>query len=373
MMTFSNITGNAQVKNYLAKFLKKAGAEQVGLANHTFLFSGIDGIGKSLFAEEFAKCLVCGQHASENDLRKIEAGNHPDIRILRPEGKSGLHSIDSIRQFIEEVNLAPYEAKWKVFIVHEADRMHIFSANALLKTLEEPYQQSVVILLSSNPDKLLPTILSRCLKIYFQPIQEADIAAYLEKKFPNSGADYRRIAFQAKGSIGRACRLVQQGGDPIREGLIAHLSDGRAASYADFSKRLRILVDLVEGVKKSIEAEARNQCLISSHAEMMAAQKAEVEKEIEGIVSSRLFQEIEGMAELIREWYRDLHLLGLGGDLKFLIHPHLEKILWSQLEQGNVLPLDFVQESTTQFKISYERHISLQTSLETLFLKLKYL
>jgi DNA polymerase III delta prime subunit len=104
-----------------------------------------------------------------------KADGHPDVHIYLPEGKSGMHSIDNMRQFIDEMPLPPFVAPVKVFIIDEAERMLPTSSNALLKTCEEPPPDTCIILLSSEPEALLPTILSRCRKVIFtttRPLSE---------------------------------------------------------------------------------------------------------------------------------------------------------------------------------------------------------
>jgi len=111
---------------------------------------------------------------------KITTGNHPDVHIYRPEEKSGLYAIQTIRAFIDEMGLPPFEASKKVFILYEADQMLPSSSNALLKTLEEPSQDSFVLLVSSRPEALLPTIRSRLHPIALSSSEasEIDVSAY---------------------------------------------------------------------------------------------------------------------------------------------------------------------------------------------------
>ncbi len=109
-----------------------------------------------------------------------ELETHPDLHLYLPEGKSGMHSIDSIRQFIEEVAFPPFQAPVKVFIIDQAERMLPTSSNALLKTCEEPPADTCILLLSSDPEALLPTILSRCRKMIFPSAHQ--------KTFPASEA-----------------------------------------------------------------------------------------------------------------------------------------------------------------------------------------
>ncbi len=128
--SFSQLVGNDFVKSCLQRMLDK---KAVG---HALLFAGIDGIGKSLFAQAVAASLMLEEDPDGKHRSKIEKGIHPDIHLYRPEGKLGLHSMQALRQMCEEVYLPPYEANCKVFIIHEADRMLSYSANALLKTLK---------------------------------------------------------------------------------------------------------------------------------------------------------------------------------------------------------------------------------------------
>lgn len=161
----------------------------------TILFHGPEGVGKGLFALELAEKLV-GKSKK----------HHPDIHILHPEEKSNQHPIAAIRLLIEEVGMPPFESPCKIFIIHDAEKMLPSSSNALLKTLEEPPSDTHFILLSSNPDHLLPTILSRCHRLPFFPIPEEEISQFLiaHGKTPEEAAT---LALFAEGSIGKALSL----------------------------------------------------------------------------------------------------------------------------------------------------------------------
>lgn len=123
-----------------------------GKIPHSLLLSGGRGAKLAEAAQQFARDLV----------GKIP---HPDVHEYFPEGKIRMHPISHMRQLTDEAELVPYEGKWKIFIVHEADRMLPTSSHALLKTFEEPTKGTVIMLLSHHPEKILPTILSRCQKI----------------------------------------------------------------------------------------------------------------------------------------------------------------------------------------------------------------
>ena len=158
-MPFSNLIGNEPAKSLLAKM---ASSRRVP---HALLFAGPPGVGKSSFAKAFAALLMGPSHAN-----KLKSGNHPDLHLLQPEGKSHTHSIDTIRALIDEASLPPFEAPIKLFILSDAEKMLPSASNALLKTLEEPPPHTHFILLTTFADAVLPTILSRCQKISFFPI-----------------------------------------------------------------------------------------------------------------------------------------------------------------------------------------------------------
>ena len=127
------------------------------------LLAGPQGSGKKQAAYHFSKSLL-------NTSKKLES--HPDFHQYFPEGKLQQHSIENMRHLIHDVTFPPYEAKWKIYLIHEADRMLSTSGNALLKTLEEPTAHTLILLLSHHPDKLLSTILSRCQTIEFSAFSQ---------------------------------------------------------------------------------------------------------------------------------------------------------------------------------------------------------
>jgi DNA polymerase III subunit delta' len=182
---FNALIGNESVKVYLTRALQENRLPQ------TILFAGPAGIGKSLFAKSLATHL----------LRKE---NSPDLHILTPEGKSSLYAVETLREMIDKEHAAPFEAPGKVFILEDIDRMQPVAANALLKTLEEPNPDTTFLLLSSKPQEILPTILSRCVILTFFPLPEQSIGALLHSRGVSP-----HFAKLAQGSAGRAFELAE--------------------------------------------------------------------------------------------------------------------------------------------------------------------
>lgn len=361
---FDHIIGNQQIKDYLSHTVKR---QMVG---NSLLFAGPDGVGKSLFAEAFAKLLLCQDDPKESHRQKIESGNHPDIHMYRPEGKIGMHSIASMRQFSEEVYMAPFEAQWKIFIIHEADRMLPYSANALLKTFEEPAPDALIILLSSSPSSLLPTVLSRCRILHFQPIPEPDIAAFMMQRFQQTQEEAEMVAHMAQGSIGKGVRLAQGGENPVRARMLHVLAEGKFLHYKDLSAVASEIAEQVEAGKKEIEAEIRNGLMKGTGDDLSAAQKQSIEKEVEGAITMYGMQEAYTLFEGILTWYRDVLLVHLKGNLDYLHHRDFADAVYDSAKKGAPLPIEEVQKMIADARLALERSTSLQICLENLFLKL---
>jgi DNA polymerase-3 subunit delta' len=167
-MALKDIIGQERALRILRGTLKRTRVPSA------MLFSGDTGIGKRYAALSYAKAVNCLQPSGVDccdvcsSCRKIDAGIHPDVTVLIPEGE-GI-KIEAVRKLEELLFLSPYEGKKKVVIMDDADAMNINAANAFLKTLEEPPQDSLILLLSSNPDGLPDTIRSRCTQVRFYPL-----------------------------------------------------------------------------------------------------------------------------------------------------------------------------------------------------------
>lgn len=180
---------------------------------HTYLFYGPEGVGKRLTALTLAKALNCESGREDccdqcPSCRKIEDSNHPDIVLVRPEGQ--FIKIDAIRELQRALAYRPYEGKRRVCILDEADRMKAESANALLKTLEEPPPDTLLILVTVEKDLLLPTILSRSQPVRFDPLPMDHIVDELVKRRSMGETEARTVAELSQRSLGRALAVLDQ-------------------------------------------------------------------------------------------------------------------------------------------------------------------
>ncbi len=177
ILNFSNIIGNDDIKELLSKSL-----ETKNLV-HSYMFIGSDGIGKSLFAKELAKMILCetAEKACGNcsSCIKFDSGNHPDFAFIDSEDGKSI-KIGQIRLMQESIAEKPIVSSNKVYVINNSDLMTTEAQNCLLKTLEEPPEYANLILVASNESKLLNTIKSRCTKISFKKLTDDDLKKYAE-------------------------------------------------------------------------------------------------------------------------------------------------------------------------------------------------
>lgn len=207
MAGFKDIIGQEQIKEHLQNAL------ETGKVSHAYIINGEKSSGKEFIAKIFAMALQCEQGGVEpcNECRSCKqtlSKNQPDIIYVSHE-KPNTISVDDIRaQINNDVAIKPYSSKYKVYIINEAEKMTTQAQNAILKTLEEPPAYAVIILLVSNVNTLLPTILSRCVVLNMKPVRDALVKKFLmeELEVPDYKAEVC-VAF-ARGNVGKAKLLA---------------------------------------------------------------------------------------------------------------------------------------------------------------------
>ncbi|MFC1709205.1 ATP-binding protein [Candidatus Omnitrophota bacterium] len=200
-MSFKEIVNQGHISRFLlASYRAKRFAG-------SYLFIGKDGTDKVRMAKEFAKLINCENVVEDccdecSSCKKIEQDKHVDVHWFRPVGSS--ITISQVRELGKYMYLRPYESDKKVFIVCDAQYLTQESSNALLKTLEEPTRDSVIILIVSDAAMLLPTITSRCQKIFFNSADEARIKDILVHKYKVPVSQAHFISYLSEGSLDKA-------------------------------------------------------------------------------------------------------------------------------------------------------------------------
>ncbi len=243
-MPFSDIIGQETPVSVLRRSLA------TGKIAHAYIFDGIEGCGKKKTAMAFIEAIFCNGtegcgHCSA--CRKLAALQHPDLHMVEPDG--AFIKIDQIRNLQKELSYRPYEAEKKACIIEAADKMNPSSANAFLKTLEEPPGNALLILLTSNLGAILPTILSRCQRLSFSSIPEAAIESYLCGT-GISDETARIAASLAGGSLKSAIEISAEETLPKRKNLLERIS---ALSLGDIAPLFGLAEELGSDREKTLE------------------------------------------------------------------------------------------------------------------------
>ena len=200
-MIAENIIGNTEVKEYLEKIVNSNNVL------HSYLFLGTEGIGKKEIAKDFAKKVLCSTKEETCTCKSctcFDSNNHPDLYIVDFDNQS--IKIEEIRKLTEKVIEKPIISEKKVYIINNAETMTKEAQNCLLKTLEEPPEFAIIILISSNENLILNTIKSRCMKIKFDNIDKEYVKKYIKEnlEYPELSEN---ILEYINGSIGKAINL----------------------------------------------------------------------------------------------------------------------------------------------------------------------
>ena len=209
-MGFEALLGNDRLKENLAESLAK------GRISHFYLISGPEGSGKHTLAKLLAAAILCRGKRKPcgtcDPCRKVLSGNHPDfITVDDPEKKTV--TVDLIRQARADIYVQPNESDHKIYLFPRAQDMGLPGQNALLKVLEEPPKYGVFILLTDNPDKLLPTVRSRCTELKMLPLDADILRKQLRRDFPQAqDEDLEAAMLRSGGFLGQAKALLEDGG-----------------------------------------------------------------------------------------------------------------------------------------------------------------
>ena len=327
-MPFSDIIGHERPKTIL-----QASLRQDRIA-HAYLFHGDEGIGKRLVALRFAQALNCESGDGSDacgacrSCMQIEARTHPDFLAVEPDPElaNPQIKIEQIRDLEHQIAYHPLVGRKKVFLIDDADRMTLGAANALLKTLEEPPDHSVLLLVSGRPSALPATVRSRCQSLRFTPPARTQVEAALILKREIPPADARLLAAASQLRLGAA--------------LTMDLAATRA-------------------MHDELCAVASPQTLRSVTAILTAAEAFHK--------SDRGSEVLDWLAQ----WIRDLLLVCIGADQDHLIHADRLPLLKNAARGAQADRLAGLLEEIDQLQRSAGRNLNLQMALETVLLHLR--
>jgi DNA polymerase-3 subunit delta' len=269
------------------------------------------------------ECVVC---------RKINQESHADVHWVRPESKSRIVSVDQMRELMREIQLKPNEADFKVAVIVAADRLNPQAANAFLKTLEEPPARSVLILLSTEPQRLLETILSRCLRLNF-------------------------------GGEGRARFDVEQM-NWLRQ--FSAMAVGEQKSLLGRYRLLDVLLQKLGGLKEQVEEALSARSPLEQHPDAEKDLREKWEDELKAAVEAEYRRRRGDVLLLLHWWLRDVWLQSFASDRELLNFPDvaetepLARRLGSVRAQQN---LQVIEQTQRLLHTNVQEALALEVSL----------
>ena len=243
-MPFTGILGQ---DNSIAVLSRSLAADKIA---HAYLFDGIEGCGKKKTALAFIEAVFCGQSEGCGhcpSCRKLAAGQHPDLHLVEPDG--AFIKIDQIRELQRNLSFRPFEAPKKACIIDGVDRLNIAAGNSLLKTLEEPPGNALLILITDNPGGVLPTVLSRCQRLHFSALPEATIATLLRETGVEPEAA-RIVASLSAGSMRKAVDIGEETALHERRSFLERIS---SLSLGNITPLFAIAEELAGDKEKALE------------------------------------------------------------------------------------------------------------------------
>ena len=284
-----------------------------GHVSHAYLFVGAPGSGKATAARALACAVLCADDGCGacGVCYRVRRGTHPDVHYVEPEGAAA-YLKDQITDIIHDTNLAPVEGTHKIYVVKDADRFNEASANAFLKTLEEPPADVIIVLMTHSFDAVLPTIASRCQVVRFRRIPPAESAALLVAE---TGADLDRVSYALAAAGGVVVSARDFLASPSRQAaraLILHTLKG--LSFADDLDVLNAAKSLLVAVKAPLEeVEARQAVEVAERVDFLGkgATKTLADRHKRELTA----REREGVREILNvaeSWLRDCLVMSQG-------------------------------------------------------------
>ena len=327
MLKFGDILGHEQIKEHFQKAIESH------KVSHAYILTGEAGMGRKSLANAFALTLLCEKGKSEpcmecHACRQVLSGNHPDLIYVTHEKPASI-GVDDIREQINDtVMVRPYSSYYKVYIVDEAEKMTQQAQNALLKTIEEPPSYAIIILLTTNQEAFLPTILSRCVQLKLKPLKDFVVKSYLvgSMNIPEAEADV--YAAFARGNLGKAITI---------------------ASSDDFKAMHKEMLNLLKHIRNMD---------ISDLIEYIQKLKEE-------------HLDIYECLDFMQMWYRDVLLYKVTKDINLLIFKDEYRTINEISKNSGYDGIERILESIDKTKVRLDANVNMELALELMLLVMK--
>lgn len=327
MNSFKDVVGHRDLINYIQT------AVEQDKVSHAYILNGERGAGKKMLANLFAMTLECEHHGQDpcgkcRDCKQVDSGNHPDVIRVTHEKPNSI-SVDDVRKQInDDIMIKPYNGKYKIYIVPEADLMTVQAQNAILKTIEEPPEYAVIMLLTENADSLLQTITSRCVILKLRNIKDVLVKKYLmeQMEIPDYKADL--CAAFAQGNMGKAIML---------------------ATSEHFNE---IKEDAIQLLKYIDEMEI---------SEIISAVKRVTAYKIE----------ITDYLDVIMVWFRDVLIYKATANVDRVVFGDQMKYIKERARKSSYEGIELILDSLEKAKARLKANVNFELVMELLFLTIK--
>lgn len=231
MSFFDRCIGNDRAKEQLTVMARSKKIPQV------LFFYGLEGVGKSLFADalidEYFKA-----SGIEDAAQRLEKKLHPDVMHIFPDPKTKIHQVEVIKELVASAEKAPYESAFRFYVIHHAEGLQKVHANRLLKTFEEAPDYNRFILLGSSLGAVIPTILSRAIRVHFVPLTKEELKNYIVNHYEMDEKDTDRLAMLASGSLSQLKRVVNEDFIAMSQQVIELIKQKLTHQYSAFYNQL---------------------------------------------------------------------------------------------------------------------------------------
>lgn len=327
MAGFHDIIGHDRVKDHLQK------AIEYHKVSHAYILAGEEGMGRKTLAKAFAMTLLCERSDKEpcmqcHACRQILSGNHPDVIWVTHEKPASI-GVDDIRtQINDTIYIKPYSSSYKIYMVDEAEKMTVQAQNALLKTIEEPPSYAVIILMTTNQEVFLPTILSRCIQLNLRPLKNHVVSDYLTETMGIPEEKANIYAAFARGNLGKAIHL---------------------ASSEEFSLLFRQVLTLLKNIKEMDIA-----MLLDS---------------IKKLQEDNL--DLYECLDFMQLWYRDILMFKVTKDINMLVFKEEYSVVSRLCQKSSYEGLETILNAIEKAKTRLDANVNTDLALELMLLTMK--
>lgn len=327
MAGFKDIIGHEKIKEHFQK------AIEYNKVSHAYILSGEEGMGRKTIAKAFAMTLLCDRSNREpcmecHSCKQVLSGNHPDVIWVSHEKPNSV-GVDDIRfQINDTIQIRPYSSAYKIYIIDDAEKMTVQAQNALLKTIEEPPAYAVIILITTNQESFLPTILSRCISLKLKPLKNYAVSEYLTETMGVKESQADIYAAFARGNLGKAIHL---------------------ASSDEFQLMYRQVMNLLKNLKGMDVA-----MLLDS---------------IRRLQEDHL--DLYECLDFMQLWYRDILMFKVTRDMNLLIFKDEYPTVSAICQKSSYEGLEAILNSIEKAKLRLNANVNTELALELMLLTMK--